>query len=455
LEKLLSKDIECCSFFKEKLEIIMASCNIQRLIWFYFWLLIFEGALRKWVVPQFAAPLLIIRDPLVIGAYFLALKEGIFPKDIFTKAIIFLAFVSFLGGLATVITSDITSSSKLLVVIYGLRTNFLHLPFMLLIPKVFSLKDIKKLGRWVLLLTVPMAILMVYQFSSPPNAFINRGAGIDAMQIGSSLGKIRPPGIFSFTTGAAQYFSLVASFILYGLIQSKIYPNWLLSAAGLSLVLALAVSGSRTAVASVGIVLISLIVVFLVKPEFVGKSYKFLAFAVLVGFGVSHLPFFNQGVKVLSTRIEQANGVEASGGGIVSRFFGEFLKPFNNTDQIPPLGYGLGMGTAAGSALLTGKVTYLLAEGEWERVVLESGFVLGLLYILLRIGLIIWMGGLCVQSASTGRVLPLFIFTSCALLILNGQFGQPTTLGFAILGGGLCLASCQTESDNQAIPAIR
>ncbi|MEP6686323.1 MAG: hypothetical protein ABJB22_06050, partial [Verrucomicrobiota bacterium] len=37
--------------------------NIRRLIWLYILLLVFEGAFRKWIVPQLSSPLLLIRDP--------------------------------------------------------------------------------------------------------------------------------------------------------------------------------------------------------------------------------------------------------------------------------------------------------------------------------------------------------------------------------------------------------
>ena len=39
---------------------------LKKLFWLYFLLLIFEGALRKWVVPGFSAPLLLVRDPVAI-----------------------------------------------------------------------------------------------------------------------------------------------------------------------------------------------------------------------------------------------------------------------------------------------------------------------------------------------------------------------------------------------------
>lgn len=418
------------------------SRNLKWLIWLYFWLLIFEGAIRKWVFPQLAAPLLIIRDPIAIGAYFLAIQQGIFPKDQFTKIIIFIAFISSLASLATVINFD----RNLAVTLFGIRTNFLHLPLIFLVSKVFNLEDVKQLGKWVLLLAVPMAMLMVFQFNSPPDAFINRTAGVgEGLQISSALGKIRTPGTFSYVTGAGQYLSLVAAFLLYGLFQKKLYSNWLLFAAGISLVVALAVSGSRLAVGSVGLVLLSLIVVLLVKPALVGKSYKLLALLGAVGFAISFIPSFNDGIEVLSSRAEAANATEAKTGGIVMRFFTGFLEPFDRIDEIPLFGHGLGMGTNVGAALLTGKVQFMLAEGEWQRIVFESGPVLGLIYILLRIALAGWMGWFCIKNAIAGNILPLLLFGTCALLILNGQFSRSSDIGFAVLGGGLCLASAKSS----------
>ena len=45
--------------------------RIKTLIWIYFWLLIFEGALRKWFLPSLSSPLLLVRDPVALFAIFL------------------------------------------------------------------------------------------------------------------------------------------------------------------------------------------------------------------------------------------------------------------------------------------------------------------------------------------------------------------------------------------------
>src|SRR5437867_11123 len=96
--------------------------NLRRLIWLYFWLLIFEGALRKWIVPQLANPLLVVRDPVVIAACVYAIHKRIFPSNIFLVISLVLGLLSTLASLTVV-------DLPIFVTLYGVRTNFLHLPF--------------------------------------------------------------------------------------------------------------------------------------------------------------------------------------------------------------------------------------------------------------------------------------------------------------------------------------
>jgi len=50
---------------------------IKKLIWAYFFLLLFEGALRKWFLPGLSNGLLIIRGPIVIWIYYLCHAQGV------------------------------------------------------------------------------------------------------------------------------------------------------------------------------------------------------------------------------------------------------------------------------------------------------------------------------------------------------------------------------------------
>ena len=55
--------------------------SIKVLIWLYIFLLIFEGALRKWFFPSLSDELLIVRDPVLLAIYGLAYRAGLAKND--------------------------------------------------------------------------------------------------------------------------------------------------------------------------------------------------------------------------------------------------------------------------------------------------------------------------------------------------------------------------------------
>ena len=67
---------------------------LKRLIWLYLGLLIFEGALRKWLLPGLANPLLIACGPVIILVCVVAYGLGVFPRNAFIAWIIGLGIVS-------------------------------------------------------------------------------------------------------------------------------------------------------------------------------------------------------------------------------------------------------------------------------------------------------------------------------------------------------------------------
>ena len=122
---------------------------------------------------------------------------------------------------------------------------------------------------------------------------------------------------------------------------------------------------------------------------------------------------------------------------------GTFTAPVVVAGEAPFFGHGLGAGTNAGSALAGRGVGFALGEDDWQRIILESGPLVGNLFIFWRICLVIFLFSTAFKAARKGNFLPLFIFGACFQLVLYGQIGQPTVLGFATLGGGLLLAASQ------------
>src|SRR3954466_2389466 len=73
---------------------------IRRLIWLYFGLLIIEGRLRRWVLTQYSDLLLVVRDPVVLVIYFMALRAHVFPRN---RYVVWLGIIGILSWLVSLI----------------------------------------------------------------------------------------------------------------------------------------------------------------------------------------------------------------------------------------------------------------------------------------------------------------------------------------------------------------
>ncbi len=420
---------------------------IRRLVWVYLFLLLFEGAFRKWITPGLSNYLLIVRDPVVILIYLIAAAGGLFSRGFFVTS---LAAVAVLTGICGFLARDF----DLRVYLFGMRTDFLHLGLIFVIPNALEYKDVSRIGRWFLIISIPMTFLTVRQFQADPMDLINTTAGGGGLQLGTSGGKVRTTGTFSFIAGVICFYSVVAAFVINGFLVKKTYPKWLLIAGTCGVVMGVATSGSRSALGAVGGVAAVVVLAVFARPEMIGRL---LVAAVLLGIVVSAVmqsDVVNQGTDLLTMRFAEAGG----GGGFWPRLFGGMFLPIGELTTAPLTGCGLGYGTNAGAAMLqggSGKVDFLLAEDEWKRVILESGPICGSLFILWRCALAVNLFRLSMRRVREGNMLPLLLFASCGLFIWNGQFGQPTILGFAALLGGLCLAAANRDTDNLRMPEVK
>lgn len=429
--------------------------NIRRLIWLYFWLLLLEGALRKWVLPQLSNPLLIIRDPVVLLIYLLAIRARVFPRNGWVFSLAVIGFLS-LGISFIALWPYLPPSRIVLVSGFGFRANFLHLPLIFLMPRVLRAEDIKWIGRWTLLLLVPMSLLMVAQFHASPDSLLNRTASGEGEMITAGLGKVRTAGPFSFVVGVVAYFALATGFLVWAALKRGIYRNWLLFAAASALLIGIAVSGSRSVVGACAVVVASLIIVLFLRANAVNRFGQTLLVTVVLGFIVTQTPVFKEGLHVLATRFSAVAEAEEQSiaAGLIARVFDGLKETIRVYPDAPFFGYGLGIGTNAGAKFLTGQSTFLLAEGEWARLVLESGPVLGLAFLLWRCGVAGHILVLCLRSVRRGgNVLPLLLFSSGGLPLVNGQFGPPTVLGFAVFTTGLALAARNADDESEMTPA--
>ena len=125
---------------------------VKKLIWLYFILLLFDGAFRKWFLVPLADVLLVSRIPVTIAIYLLALQGGFFVFNGWVTGAALLAAAT--GGIAMLVHGNI------FIATFGIVTNYLSIPLIFIIPRVFDYYDTERLGRITLFLVIPMTVLI-------------------------------------------------------------------------------------------------------------------------------------------------------------------------------------------------------------------------------------------------------------------------------------------------------
>ena len=415
---------------------------LKKGIWTYFILLIFEGALRKWVLPGLATPLLIIRDPVAICLLIMAWRKGIFIFNTYVIAIFIIALLS-------IFIAVIFGHGSLLVALYGARIYLVHFPIIFVIGSVFNRKDVLTLGKVIIWLSIPMIILLVYQFYSPQSAWVNRGIGGDLAGGGFSgaLGFSRGPTTFSFTNGTALFFSFVACFVFYFWMEPKKFINKsLLILSTIALIMSIPFSISRTLFFSVLLIAVFVLFVISKKSGSLGRIIVIFIVVVVLVTIISQLSFFQTATEAFVSRFNSASesegGVEGTLG---NRYLGGFLIAFESSSKLPFFGYGIGMGTNAGGFLLTGATGFLVSEEEWGRLIGELGLLMGTIVIIIRLGVSYKIAIASLKALSAGDFLPWILLSFCLLTLPQAQWAQPTALGFSVFVAGITIAALKKQ----------
>jgi hypothetical protein len=420
----------------------LASYNIDLLkkgIWIYFWLLIFEGALRKWFLPSLATPLLLVRDPIALWLLAVAWKKNMIPT---TPYLIVMVVIGIVG----IFTAVLLGHGSLPVALYGARILLIQFPLLFVIGSIFNRDDVMKVGKVLLWLAFPMTLLITMQFYSPQSAWVNQGVGGNGSAgFDGALGYFRPPGTFTFINGLTGFYSLLAPFIFYFWLNPKGINRLLLLVASGALLAAIPLSISRTLFFQTGITILFTLLAVLRKPKHLLQLLVTIAGVATLLFILSSTTLFHTSSEAFLSRFDAAGEAEGGlKGTLGDRFLGGLASSLLGATDQPFFGYGLGIGTNAGSVLLTGKATFLISEGEWGRLTGELGPLMGLIIIFIRIGLAFKIAIACYKKLATEDLLPWLLISNGLLQILQGQWSQPTSLGFCVMSIGIVIASLRS-----------
>ncbi len=436
--------------------------RVQYLLWAYFILLIIEGTLRKWFLPFLSTPLLLIRDPIAAMALFWAWP--MLTKSIHWPRVKILMYI---GAIAIVLTIYV-GHGDWFTALYGLRIYWIHIPLIFIFPLVFNKNDVLRICWATLILSIPMVILLAAQSSTPPSHILNIGpGGTGSSAFSGAGGKFRPSAAFSFTNSVTIFFTLATGSlmsIIYGMpdiednkdnqvkerIWKKLGKKLIIFLGITSIVVALPVSISRGLMANYGTVLIFTTVILLFTQTNIKSLLAGIISVLIISNLALNIPIVKEASIAFALRWELAAGVDRESEGDVAvvenqlrnRVLGNYLEPIEHRDEYTLLGRGIGLGSNIGAVRMTGKKQFLSAEGSWGKTMDEKGLFLGTAVLLWRISTTMMMAKEAIYIALIKKNKIPVILTSVSMsLILAGQLGQASGLGFIVLTTGLTFAS--------------
>jgi len=357
-------------------------------------LLVFEGALRKWVLPGAQDLIYFAKDGLLLAAYagFLASDGARRARNtVRDPLLIGLILFSVLIGAIEIFNPHLPN---VLVGLLGFKAYFFYVPLLWVVPATFeSRADLWRFLYLYTLLAIPLGLLALLQFgspaSSPLNTYARTGGSTAAISTFGSSSYVRVTSTFSYITGYVSYLFATALMILSLLstIQWHFKRYYVVyGALGLTLI-GMLVSGSRAPV-------LMFAVTFPLYWWMTARRDRqnFLAITrVLVVVGVFALVLAYGADDIVNAFYGRAASAHDAGGRILS----PFLQPFELAGDAGILGYGIGATHQAASLLVSDGETPvnwlpgLIVEDESGRVMIETGILGFLAFYGVRIYLVL------------------------------------------------------------------
>lgn len=398
-----------------------------------FLIVVFEGAVRKWVSSASTLPLILVRDLLAFALVVYALRHGHLKRHKKITAVMLAWSCMVLGwGLLQLVGGE----SSPIVMLIGLRFWLLYTWFAIAAAASMNETDSRAAilaAAFVMLLLAPLAVLQHY---SPPGARINTQLDGDEESVFVAVvGVVRTTGTFSFTSGYATYMTMVAPLVFGILGARKRNTRQFLFAMAVfvAFVTGALVSGSRTAAISSGLMLMAYLLGRLLFSKARNKVGAVIAVIAALAMTALFAYVFRDAIGITQTRFEQASEAENFTERVLTVLFGE---PWVY-DLMTWLGHGVGFGSNLATYVRTGAAdVFALAEAEGGRILMEGGLLgvsyIGLKYVVLAIGL---LSSLRV-SIKTNSPYAVLVWLTTALAVVSwpalGQLTANALLGIML-----------------------
>lgn len=215
-------------------------------------LVIFEGAIRKWVFPGAQDLIYFAKDVFLLGAYVGFFRQRHRLRWRPPAAPLLWGSLVFAVGFGLLQVAN-PNLPNLLVGILGFKAYFFYVPLLFLLPEMYrGDEELARDLRRYLLLALPVGALALAQFFSPASSPLNTYARVDdpAAAYVATFGTstfVRVTATFSFITGYTTYLLAMAILILawLGGTRWKLRGNLPIYAALGATLLGMLMTGSR------------------------------------------------------------------------------------------------------------------------------------------------------------------------------------------------------------------
>ncbi len=393
-------------------------------------LAVFEGALRKWVLPEASQAVYFAKDFLLLGAYvryFLWESRrsagGFGPalNSLMACAVVWTFLESFNPGTGSIIAG-----------LFGWKAYVMYMPLAFMVPALFrSEPEFERCLRYYVALALPVGLLAVAQFYARPESPLNAyapgvGSADDASHI-AVFGEdsfVRVTGTFSYISGYGTYLVTTLALLIPLLAWSKVR----LWRAHFGVTLAVMdgnamMTGSRATALGAAVVVGGFIFLTLATGTVGERRGAWVQVLAGAAAAIACVFFFGKALTALEQRtggsLDEAQG----------RILGPITEPWEFMGTGGLVGYGDGISQPSVNALrsVLGLPAPVFAyssptDAENSRVVMELGAPGFFLWYGMRVGLVI-----ALWRARKGLRSPFLRQLALgAVLVLFFQFFAPT-----------------------------
>ncbi|BAZ24822.1 hypothetical protein NIES4073_57220 [Kalymmatonema gypsitolerans NIES-4073] len=381
-------------------------------------IVVIEGALRKWFLPQASDFIYFLKDFVLIGAYInYYLLSNLESKPAIKNHIINI-FVFLISGWCLVQAFNPSLGSPILGIV-GLKGYLLNIPLIWINQTLFKSEyDLYRFFRTYIILTIPIGILGIVQFFSSPlspiNAYINSAEAKSIATFGDGNNFARITGSFSYLDTYVVY--LIVSFgLLISLFSIPTTVKWKCTYI-VALILVIVnsfMTGSRSCVFALALIILGYMCIkSFFQPAKLLRFLKQLLLPTLIIVTAASI-WFRPAIDAFSSRVN--NSDDSS-----SRVTIRFTQPFDYINDINYKGidgYGTGATQATSKAiskllsLPEGEALPVPVEEEPLRIMLELGPIGFTFWYGLKLSILITLWTLfCQVKSSFLRELVLIAF---------------------------------------------